>query len=162
LLPRDIELVLLGEDTYTFESVEYKVYLYQVKLPEGPPYKPTELNLTFDLIEPEKMINLLTIQKELISNLPNKIQMDNSDISNEINDKINDKIDDIDLNLDNYSLNVIKYVCRKDRYLSICEYILYNLSEINELVIDNHLETPEYEGYYNNIIDSISESMKTN
>ena len=158
LLPRDLELILLGEDKYLFETVEYKVYLYKVQLYNNNDnkYIPSKINLTFDLIELQKMVHLLTVQKESIYDLTNKIKKDNN---NPNLTTINDKIENIELILDTYSLNVIKYVCTKQRYIVICNNIIEQLKKMNELVNENDLQTSEYESSYHNIISSIEDSM---
>lgn len=153
LLPRGLELVLLGEDKYTFESVDYTMYFYRVRL-HGTPYHAPDLDLSFGtLVDPQKMLSLLTVQKQLISELPDHIQIEQTGISK----KIMDKMEQIEWQLDTYSTNVIKYVCRKERYVSICNYLLHELQEINALVLENHLQKPDYESSYRHIVDAISE-----
>ena len=151
LLPRGLEMVLLGEDTYTFESVDYAMYFYKVRLhgSDVKTYHAPTLNLSFgELIDPQKMISLLTVQKRLISELPSYIQM-------EQNTEIRNKIEQMDWQLDTYSMNVIKYLCRKERYASIRNYLLRELQSINALVVENHLQKADYESSYRSIVDAL-------
>ena len=147
LLPRGLIMVLLGE--YMYEN--YATYVYRVKLAtetyEIPPEIPSIYHNVVDpavLIEPEKMIHLLTVQKEKVLHLKQIVS----------DSEIIDKIDDVYDELDTYSSNAIRFYCEKTRYHSIISNFRNKLKEMNELVIRNNLQTPEYEKIYNEIMES--------
>jgi len=156
LLPRNLAVTLIGEDKYTYETTEYTVFVFTVKLYNTNKYIAPEIILNFDLIQPKKMIDLLTRQKDLIFALISKIQNNDSTDSNNV---IN-IITNIEIMLDDYSLKVIKYFCSKEKYISICKYILGELQKMNKIVIEKHLEQNDYTESYNSIVSYLENSIK--
>ena len=109
LLPRGLEFTLLGEDKFK----KYHVYLYSVKMTTAK-YEIPPVKMSFDLIDPAKMNDLL-LQKERI------LSLKQSDAAN---------IDDIDDLLDTCSSTVIRFYCEKSRFIEICKFILDKLKTI--------------------------------
>lgn len=144
LLPRGLDIILLGDDNYLYNDINYNVYLYRVKLHD------TTYQLYFDfdyeLIEPDKMIELLTIDKQNIYDLNNLVKS---------NEEFSTKLENLTSILDYYFTTGILYFCEKSRYFDICKTVLDELKDINSFVITNNLQLDGYEQKYNNIVNDI-------
>jgi hypothetical protein len=123
LLPRGLKSKTIGNTTFEHNNSKYNVYLMHITLNKRNEYKLPDIQ-KYDGAHPKNLDFFFNEQTNELIKLSNMFQ-EEQDWSDEKED-----IDDLLQYIYDQSNKGIKYVCTKERYKKLCNYILETLKKI--------------------------------
>jgi hypothetical protein len=141
LLPRNLNFAVVGESSYDYKGIEYKVYIYHVTLIDGEYMIADNDYEQFDIHNDSLFIkekDLLFLLKTQTKELPKMIKYmyDDEDVMQDLYT--------IREELTYFLTRNVRFLCTKTKYLYICEKFLSSLKMLIKDVTDKNIVKPEY------------------
>jgi hypothetical protein len=145
LLPRGLKPVLIGEYMYPYDGIDYKTYVYEIKVVKGKKYKKPEhiIDQTDLVVDNKEVVFLTTTQKEQINNLQTYMAEMDSSNQEEMQD-LYGEFQSMEEFMYDINSKGMMYFCTTKYYKKECSVILTQIKNIIDLFLtNNNLRKPE-------------------